>query len=71
MIANRGETRGDPLATYAVETGCTPFLSALEQRRCLHRLWLSMPNSRALPEDHGVLWGEVAAGARRGGIVQP
>ncbi len=33
VIANRGETRGDPLATYAVETGCTPFLSALEQRR--------------------------------------
>jgi len=45
--------------------------AALEQRRCLHRLWLSMPNSWALPEDHGVLWGEVAAGARRGGIVQP
>lgn len=33
VIANRGETRGDPLVTYAVETGCTPFLSALEQRR--------------------------------------
>ena len=32
VIANRGETRGDPLATYAVETGCSPFLSALEQR---------------------------------------
>lgn len=33
VIANRGETRGDPLATYAVETGCTPFVTALEQRR--------------------------------------
>ncbi|CAM3956032.1 Sir2 family NAD-dependent protein deacetylase [Nocardioides marinus] len=33
VIANRGETRGDPLATYAVEDGCTPFLLALEQRR--------------------------------------
>ena len=33
VIANRGETRGDPLASYAVETGCTPFLTALEQRR--------------------------------------
>ena len=33
LIANRGETRGDPLATYAVETGCTPFVAALEQRR--------------------------------------
>ncbi len=33
VIANRGETRGDPLATYAVEDGCTPFLLALERRR--------------------------------------
>lgn len=29
VIVNRGETRGDPLATYAVETGCTEFLTAL------------------------------------------
>jgi len=27
-----------------------------------------MPNSRALPEDHAVLWGDVRAGAVRGGI---
>ena len=38
--------------------------------RLLLRLWLAMPNSRALPEDHRVLWGDVAAGARRGGIGQ-
>ncbi|MBL8701666.1 MAG: TauD/TfdA family dioxygenase [Alphaproteobacteria bacterium] len=38
--------------------------------RLLLRLWLSMPNSRALPEDHAVLWRDVAAGARRGGIAQ-
>ncbi len=38
------------------------------QRRLLHRLWLSMPNSRALPEDHSVLWRNVEAGAVRGGI---
>ncbi|NKB60140.1 MAG: hypothetical protein GKS00_27830 [Alphaproteobacteria bacterium] len=38
------------------------------QRRLLHRLWLSMPNSRALPEDHAVLWRNVEAGAIRGGI---
>ena len=25
------------------------------------RLWLSVPNSRALPEDHAVLWGDVSA----------
>ena len=36
--------------------------------RRLLRLWLAMPNSRPLPEDHAVLWGNVAAGALRGGI---
>jgi hypothetical protein len=39
--------------------------------RMLMRLWLSMPNSRALPEDHAVLWGDVNAGRPRGGIAQP
>ncbi|MGO1117897.1 TauD/TfdA family dioxygenase [Rhodovibrionaceae bacterium A322] len=39
--------------------------------RKLMRLWLSMPNSRALPEDHKVLWRNVDAGAVRGGIAQP
>jgi len=38
------------------------------RRRLLHRLWLSMPNSRALPEDHAVLWGNVGSGEVRGGI---
>lgn len=38
------------------------------QARLLHRLWLTMPNSRALPADHAVLWRNVAAGAPRGGI---
>ena len=38
--------------------------------RRLLRVWLAMPNSRALPEDHRVLWGNVAAGALRGGIGQ-
>ncbi len=37
--------------------------------RRLFRLWLAMPNSRALPEDHAVLWGDVRAGALRGGIA--
>ncbi len=44
--------------------------SSVDQRRCLHRLWLSMPNSRPLPEDHAVLWQNVEAGALRGGIIQ-
>lgn len=39
--------------------------------RMLMRLWLSMPNSRALPEDHAVLWGDVSAGKPHGGIAQP
>jgi NAD-dependent SIR2 family protein deacetylase len=29
VIVNRGETRGDPLATYRVDAGCSEFLSAL------------------------------------------
>lgn len=37
--------------------------------RLLHRLWLAMPNSRPLPDDHAVLWRNVAAGAVRGGIA--
>ena len=38
--------------------------------RFLMRLWLSMPNSRALPEGYEVLWGRIEAGAPRGGIAQ-
>ena len=29
VIVNRGETRGDPLATYRVDAGCSEFLTAL------------------------------------------
>ena len=36
--------------------------------RELYRLWLCVPNGRALPEDHAVLWGNVEAGLMRGGI---
>jgi hypothetical protein len=38
--------------------------------RLLLRLWMAMPNSRALPAGHEVLWDNIAAGARRGGIGQ-
>jgi hypothetical protein len=38
--------------------------------RLLLRLWLSMPNSRALPAGHEVLWRAIGAGALRGGIGQ-
>jgi hypothetical protein len=43
--------------------------AAAGQTRRLLRLWLAMPNSRPLPEDHAVLWGNVAAGVVRGGIA--
>jgi Taurine catabolism dioxygenase TauD, TfdA family len=38
--------------------------------RFLMRLWLSMPNSRALPEGFEALWGSIEPGALRGGIAQ-
>ena len=39
--------------------------------RLLVRQWLAMPNSRALPEGHEVLWRSAAPGAHRGGIWPP
>jgi hypothetical protein len=52
--------------------GRTPFEDdkTSGRDRLLLRLWLAMPNSRALPEDHAVLWRNVEAGALRGGIAQ-
>jgi hypothetical protein len=41
------------------------------KERLLLRLWLAMPNSRRLPPGHEVLWGSIAPGALRGGVVQP
>ncbi len=38
--------------------------------RRLYRLWLAMPNSRALPPGYDVLFGSRDAGALRGGIRQ-
>lgn len=43
--------------------------AASGQVRAMYRLWLAMPNSRALPEHHAVLWRDVRAGALRGGIA--
>ena len=40
-------------------------------KRLLYRLWLSTPGSRALPQGHEVLWRNIGAGQRRGGILQP
>jgi hypothetical protein len=37
--------------------------------RVLLRIWLAMPNSRALPAGHTVQWGDVRAGSLRGGAM--
>src|SRR5262245_36708924 len=61
------------LNNHVVYHGRTAFKddASTGQDRMLMRLWLSMPNSRALPEDHAVLWGDVGAGKPHGGIAQP
>jgi hypothetical protein len=61
------------LNNHVVYHGRTAFKddAGTGQDRMLMRLWLSVPNSRALPEDHAVLWGDVGAGRPHGGIAQP
>lgn len=61
------------LNNHVIYHGRTAFKddAVTGQDRLLLRLWLAMPNSRALPEDHAVLWGDVGAGRPRGGIAQP
>jgi hypothetical protein len=60
------------LNSHVTYHGRTPFRDdrSTGRERLLMRLWLSMPNSRALPRDHQVLWRNVEAGALRGGIGQ-
>jgi hypothetical protein len=61
------------LNNHIVYHGRTAFKddATTGQDRMLMRLWLSVPNSRALPEDHAILWGDVASGMPHGGIAQP
>jgi Taurine catabolism dioxygenase TauD, TfdA family len=61
------------LNNHVIYHGRTAFTDdeASGQNRLLMRLWLSVPNSRALPHDHAVLWGDVGAGCLHGGIAQP
>ncbi len=61
------------LNNHVVYHGRTAFKDDADsgQDRMLMRLWLSVPNSRALPDDHAVLWGDIGAGRPRGGIAQP
>jgi hypothetical protein len=52
--------------------GRTPFEDDVStgNDRLLLRLWLSMPNNRALPAGHDILWQDIEAGRVRGGIRQ-
>ena len=47
----------------------TAYEDAPEGARCLKRIWLSMPNSRALPRTSRFS-GAISMRALRGGIVQ-
>jgi hypothetical protein len=60
------------LNSHITYHGRTPFEDdALSgQDRLLMRLWLAMPNSRALPKGQEVLWRNIEAGTLRGGIAQ-
>lgn len=60
------------LNNHVIYHGRTPFEDdpRAGRQRLLYRLWLAMPDSRPLPEEHAVLWRNVAAGALRGGIGQ-
>jgi hypothetical protein len=60
------------LNSHVTYHGRTPFEDdkASGHDRMLLRLWLTMPNNRALPTGHEVLWGNIEAGVRRGGIAQ-
>jgi hypothetical protein len=43
--------------------------AAVGATRVLLRIWLAVPESRALPPGHAVQWGDTRAGALRGGAV--
>ena len=61
------------LNNHVVYHGRTAYAddAATHQDRLLFRLWLATPNSRALPEGFDNLWGDIAPGALRGGVIQP
>jgi TfdA family taurine catabolism dioxygenase TauD len=61
------------LNNHVVYHGRTAYEDAdgPDRDRLLLRLWISPPNSRALPPGFEALWGTTAPGAPRGGIAQP
>lgn len=60
------------LNNHVIYHARTPFEddASAGQDRMLLRLWIGMPNSRALPENHAPLWLNVAGGVPHGGIAQ-
>ncbi len=60
------------LNNHVVYHARTPFEddASSGQDRLLYRLWLTVPNNRALPLGHEVLWRSTDAGKPRGGIGQ-
>ncbi|MFT5390885.1 MAG: hypothetical protein ACI8PT_001075 [Gammaproteobacteria bacterium] len=57
------------LNNHVIYHARTAYQDSPDSRRCLRRVWLSVPTSRALPVEHAVLWKNVEAGTLRGGIA--
>ncbi|KAL2794880.1 hypothetical protein BJX66DRAFT_325073 [Aspergillus keveii] len=64
--------RGDMqlLNSFVTLHSRTPFedFEVPDEKRHLMRLWLSIPSSQPLPEEWAEYWGDVRAGAVRGGV---
>lgn len=64
--------RGDMqlLNSFVTLHSRTPFEDYEDpnEKRHLMRLWLSVPSSQSLPPEYGEYWGDVRAGAVRGGV---
>jgi Taurine catabolism dioxygenase TauD, TfdA family len=54
--------------TYHGRTGFTDDRAA-GAHRVLMRIWLSAPFTRPLPQGHAIQWGDIRAGALRGGAI--
>lgn len=64
--------RGDMqlLNSFVTLHSRTPFedFDEADQKRHLMRLWLAVPTSQPLPEEWAEYWGDIRAGAVRGGV---
>jgi hypothetical protein len=70
MVLNPGDLQ--LINSHVTYHGRTPFEddAATGNDRLLLRLWLCMPNNRALPVGQEILWQNIEAGQIRGGIRQ-